>query len=183
MVEWIESFWSKRYHKVVIDGRVSFLALILSGVPQGTILGPILFLIFINDIETCVLLSTICCFADDTRVLQGSIIMPRSLRSPKGPRKYHYMVILQQYPWSWSVYHRWSVLDTPHSYNLRQSPKDGCMGIQCFSLAALTYLWYCTNHWFSAISSTVLLCGIHPKYKISRTSRGYSEHLGYWTIY
>ena len=68
MVEWIKSFLSNRYQKVVIEGRVSFLALKLSGVPQGTVLGPILFLIFINDITTCVLTSTIRCFADDTRV-------------------------------------------------------------------------------------------------------------------
>ena len=63
MVEWIESFLSNRYQKVVIDGRVSFLALILSGVPQGTVLGAILLIIFINDITTCVLTSTIRCFA------------------------------------------------------------------------------------------------------------------------
>ena len=71
MVEWIESFLSHRYQKVVIDGRVSFLALILSGFFQGTVLGPILFLIFINDITTCLLTSTIRCFPDETRVCKA----------------------------------------------------------------------------------------------------------------
>ena len=57
-----------RKQAVVVDGHLSFLALIISGVPQGTVLGPILFLIFINDIEHCITNSVIRCFADDTRV-------------------------------------------------------------------------------------------------------------------
>ena len=40
----------------------------MSGVPQGTVLGPILFLIFINDIDHCIMHSIIRCFADDTRI-------------------------------------------------------------------------------------------------------------------
>ena len=47
---------------------MSTIALIISGVPQGTVLGPILFLIFINDIANCVSHSTLRCFADDTRI-------------------------------------------------------------------------------------------------------------------
>ena len=50
---------------------MSFSALIMSGVPQGTVLGPILFLIFINDIASCVLHSTLRCFADDTRICRS----------------------------------------------------------------------------------------------------------------
>ncbi|MCP4491840.1 MAG: reverse transcriptase family protein, partial [Gammaproteobacteria bacterium] len=68
IIKWIESFLSDRKQAVVVDGHVSFLALIISGVPQGTVLGPILFLIFINDIEHCITKSIIRCFADDTRV-------------------------------------------------------------------------------------------------------------------
>ena len=53
---------------VIVNGHLSFLALIISGVPQGTVLDPILFLIFINDIDLCIAESIIRSFADDTRV-------------------------------------------------------------------------------------------------------------------
>ena len=68
IINWVESFLTNRSQQVVIDGHLSLAALIISGVPQGTVLGPILFLIFINDIASCIKDSTIRCFADDTRV-------------------------------------------------------------------------------------------------------------------
>ena len=68
IIRWIDSFLSDRKQAVVVDGHLSFLAPIISGVRQGTVLGPILFLIFINDIEHCITNSIIRCFADDTRV-------------------------------------------------------------------------------------------------------------------
>ena len=68
IIRWINSFLSDRKQAVVVDGHSSFLAPIISGVPQGTVLRPILFLIFINDIEHCITNSIIRCFADDTSV-------------------------------------------------------------------------------------------------------------------
>ena len=68
IVKWVESFLTNRTQSVVVDGNLSLIALIISGVPQGTVLGPILFLIFINDIEHCILHSIVRCFADDTRI-------------------------------------------------------------------------------------------------------------------
>ena len=68
MTNWIRFFLTNRMQGVVFNGQISFLAMIISGVPHGTVLGPILFQIFINDIAHCVSDSIIRCFANDTRV-------------------------------------------------------------------------------------------------------------------
>ena len=70
LVNWIESFFSDHEQRVVLDGVSSLTAIILSGVPQGTVLGPLLFIIFINDMQLCVTGSIIRFFADDTRILR-----------------------------------------------------------------------------------------------------------------
>ena len=71
VVNWIRSFLSDRSQQVVIDGHLSLAALIISGVPQETVLGPIVFLICINDISHCIKYSTMRCFADDTIITKA----------------------------------------------------------------------------------------------------------------
>lgn len=61
---WIGSFLSNRSQNVIIDGKSSSSSPVVSGVPQGTVLGPLLFLAFINDLPECVK-SYIRLFADD----------------------------------------------------------------------------------------------------------------------
>ena len=66
--DWIKAFLYNRHQEVVVSGVKSELMQVLSGVPQGSVLGPILFLIYVNDMHKCVSHSTLRSFADDTRL-------------------------------------------------------------------------------------------------------------------
>jgi len=59
---------TSRYQRVVINGKFSSWLPVTSGVPQGSILGPLLFLLCIDDLPSVVQHSTIKLFADDVVV-------------------------------------------------------------------------------------------------------------------
>ena len=65
VITWITSFLSNRSQSVVLDGEHSDSCPVLSGVPQGSVLGPCLFLMYINDMPNSIK-SNIRLFADDT---------------------------------------------------------------------------------------------------------------------
>ena len=66
--EWIMKWLEDRTQRVVLNGSFSDWISVLSGAPQGSVLGPILFIIFINDIEECVN-ELLYIFADDTKLV------------------------------------------------------------------------------------------------------------------
>ena len=67
--KWFSSHLSNRYQKVSLNGESSTTLPVSCGVPQGSILGPLLFLIYINDMNTAMQFSTVYHFADDTNPL------------------------------------------------------------------------------------------------------------------
>ena len=67
--KWFASYLKNRRQFVSINGIVSDTIFMLLGVPQGSILGPLLFLIYINDFHQAVLFSNSRHFADDTNLL------------------------------------------------------------------------------------------------------------------
>ena len=77
---WFKSYLSNRSQSVIINGECSSKEIITCGVPQGSILGPLLFLLYINDMYLSVNSSTVYHFADDTNLFLSS-------KSLKGLRK------------------------------------------------------------------------------------------------
>ena len=70
MLKWFKSYLTGRMQRVVINGAHSNWYSASSGVPQGSIIGPTLFLTYINDISNCVNYSEFLLFADDTKLFK-----------------------------------------------------------------------------------------------------------------
>ena len=66
---WLHSFLTGRTQRVIVNGILSVPSPVMSGVPQGSVLGLLLFLILIGDIDEGLSISVLSSFADDTRMV------------------------------------------------------------------------------------------------------------------
>ena len=70
--KWLTSYLSNRSQCVSVNGSSSPFSKINCGVPQGSILGPLLFSLYINDMHKAIANSTVYHFADDTNLLYSN---------------------------------------------------------------------------------------------------------------
>ena len=80
-LQWIKSFLTNRRQRVRANGELSEFKPVLSGVPQGSILGPVLFTLYVNDIPS-ELETLISLYADDTKIY-SAITSESSIESLK----------------------------------------------------------------------------------------------------
>ena len=69
MGRWIQEFLKNRENQVLVDDQKSLIFFLKSGVPQGSVLGPILFLIYISDISEGLIVEPLV-YVDDTKAIR-----------------------------------------------------------------------------------------------------------------
>ena len=69
VLDWFESYLSQREQFVNVNGHNSLSLPVTCGVPQGSILGPLLFLLYVNDLPNTSSSLTFHLFADDTNII------------------------------------------------------------------------------------------------------------------
>ena len=83
LLNWFQSYLFQRRQQVTVLGSTSSSLPVVSGVPQGSILGPVLFLLYVNDLPDAVSSSTVATFADDTKLFKTIACKADSLKLPE----------------------------------------------------------------------------------------------------
>ena len=83
LLDWFSAYLTNRKQRVTVSGESSKEVSVSSGVPQGSLLGPLLFLLFVNNLPATCNSSEVACFADDTKIyrLIDSVDDSRALQS------------------------------------------------------------------------------------------------------
>ena len=84
LLKLFQSYLTNRKQIVVVDGMKSNVTEVKAGIPQGSKLGPLLFIIYINDITEIDLESEIFIFADDCSLLVSDISPEKKLKYSAG---------------------------------------------------------------------------------------------------
>ena len=77
LIKWIWSYLCNRKQHVVLNGQISASSPVSSGIPQGSVLGPLLFLVYINDLGNCSLSEN--CF---TSLYADDLLMYKIISDP-----------------------------------------------------------------------------------------------------
>ena len=97
VIGWIEDWLKGRTSSVVVNGAYSKSFPVSSGVPQGSVLGPLLFLTYINDMTNCVKFSECRLYADDSLLCYNeSLGGPNNLQED--------VTSMQQWALTWGMY-------------------------------------------------------------------------------
>ena len=93
----IKAFLQDRTQEVIVNGSKSGIGMVLSGIPQGTVLGPVLFVIYINDLLDNISSKSLM-FADDTKVF-------RQINSPNDSKQLQQdLVELEKWSDTWQLH-------------------------------------------------------------------------------